>query len=86
MVMLITVFQYIPLIEEENATHVELSKKNNENNETENDTDEDNTDEFFSYNLSYIFDNSSVLKLFSNHKAQSLLEFKEISTPPPKTA
>lgn len=86
--MLFTVFQYIPLIEEENSTHVELSKKSTENNETENDTDadEDNADDFFSYQLSYLFDNSFALKLFSNQKAQSLIEFKEISTPPPKTA
>lgn len=88
MVMLFTVFQYIPLTEEENSTHVELSKKNTENNETENDTDtdEDNADDIFSHNFSYTFDNSFALKFFSNQKSQSLIEFKEISTPPPKTA
>jgi hypothetical protein len=89
MVMLFTVIQYIPLIEEENATHVELAKKNKENkenNETENDTDEDNADDFFAYDPAFIFDNLYALKLFSNQKAQSLIEFKEISTPPPKTA
>ncbi len=86
MVMLFTVFQYIPLIEEENSTHIELCKKNTENNETENDADEDNADDFFSYHLAYIFDNSFALKLFNNQKSQSLIEFKEISTPPPKTA
>lgn len=85
MVMLFTVFQYIPLIEEENSTHVELSKKNNENNETENDADEDNADDFFSCRSSFIFDNIYALKLFNNQKVQSLIEFEEISTPPPKT-
>ncbi len=88
MVMLFTVFQYIPLIEEENSTHVELSKKNTENNETENDTDadEDNADDFFTCHLSYTFDYLYAIKFFSNQKAQSLIEFREISTPPPKTA
>jgi hypothetical protein len=88
MVMLFTVFQYIPLIEEENSADVELSKKNTENNETENDTDadEDNAGDFYNHHLSYNFDNSFALKFFSNQKAQSLIEFKEINTPPPKTA
>lgn len=86
--MVFTVVQYVPLIEEENSTHLELAKKNTENNETENDTDvdEDNADDFFSHHLSYIFDKSFDLKLFCNQKAQSLIEFNEISTPPPKTA
>ncbi|MEO6304691.1 MAG: hypothetical protein ABIP51_16135 [Bacteroidia bacterium] len=86
--MLFTVFQYIPILEEETQNHnTELAKKGSEDDTSGNDGDESDSDSddaiFHSLNFSFT-------DLYSNTCAYSIKRdnyksfFQKINTPPPK--
>ncbi len=91
--MLFTVFQYVPILEEEIHASKTMSKKSNapssENNSADDDAnddegDEDDSAEFFHHSNSHKFhlltSNSKFNSLHENH----LNLVFNISTPPPK--
>lgn len=88
--MLFTVFQYIPILEEEIHASKTMSKKANdtssENDGADDDSgdDENDSDEFFShcnYNSFQLFSTNSNFRIF--HENYLSLVFN-INTPPPK--
>lgn len=90
--MVFTVFQYIPLIEEENSVHTELCKKAKEGKETEGgseggeETDSDeNTPEFLLTSTPlFHLNNLFTVKLLQSEHFQLSSYFFEITTPPPQ--
>lgn len=86
--MLFTVFQYIPILEEETQTHsTELAKKGNESDGTDGDNAEQDTDvddavnAFFDFNFS-VTDSGTQFR--SSKKEDYNSFFQKINIPPPK--
>lgn len=90
--MLFTVFQYIPLIEEENSVHTELCKKAKEGKETEGgneggeekDTDEDNSDFLIMNEHLFHINTLFTIKLQQSEHLKLSSYYSEITTPPPQ--
>ncbi len=83
--MVLTVYQYIPVIEEENSNHIELAKKCKEGKETEEkDSNEADFDCLSNYKTNLII-NELVINQFDTTYQNILCHFySEINTPPPK--
>ena len=90
--MLFTVFQYIPILEEEIHASKTMSKKvDNTSNEKDSnssddsgDDDENDTDEFLNHFSYHSFDLSVSTSKFNIHKENYLSLIPTINTPPPK--
>lgn len=90
--MVFTVFQYIPLIEEENSAHTELCKKAKEGKETEGgseggeetDSDENTSDFLLTSSPFFHLNNLFLVKLQQSEDFQLCSYYSEITTPPPQ--
>lgn len=90
--MVFTVFQYIPLIEEENSIHSELCKKAKEGKETEGgneggeekDTDEDFAEFLIISQPLFHLNNLFSIKIQQSEQLKLSTYYSEITTPPPQ--
>lgn len=84
-IMVFTVFQYMPLIEEENSVHVELTKKCKEGKESEgNDSNEPDLDCLSCYKSNLIINSRLTSTIYSTNQNALCNFISEINTPPPK--
>lgn len=90
--MVFTVFQYIPLIEEENSVHSELCKKGKESKESESgneggeekDSDEDCSDFLIVSEPLFHLNNLFSVKIQQSEQLKLSTYYSEITTPPPQ--
>ena len=83
--MVFTVFQSLPLIEEENGIDVELTKKCKEEKGSEGKDDSESDFDCLSFNKSNLILNSRLTFIFYTSDQHTFCNFiSEINTPPPK--